>query len=829
MRRWICKGTVVVAFSISVEGYTTEPLFLAASAPPPGFEDLSRPQQTQVDIYFGNRYLTSQLVTFSPGIIELASPGQVARMIGNLNDPALITEALSGEISTNPDQICPPQSSRDCGVLSPAIAGVIFDEARFRVDVYINRRFMLTRAAEVRKYLPPSDAGFAMMQNLSGAVSGNSSANSTSDYTINGLTMAAWEENSLYWSWDYSQSNHFSVNQLYGQRDFEGLEYNLGLLSSSGFGLSFTPDQPMVGGRITTSSRTREDSSFTGGMPLEVFLPVRGRVEIRKDGRLIDSGFFEAGAQQLDTSRFPSGAYDIEVRVVDEQGNELSSESRFFAKQYQLPPLGEWLFFAESGRVMTREGNAALPETTSQWINRAGASRRLMDTLSGTAAIANVGDQSLVEVGLFNLGYSYELSPSFMWSADGDQGISLNARTNLGRFSVSGNYRRLWADDDGVSNTLNDGPRLLGGAFEQHAASVSAPLLGGSLSYRYSFNQSENNSPTRTNSLDYRRSLFRTFDYDVGMSVSLSQSGDTRIGLLSFNLRYRKDRWNFRASPRAEIRESSSESNKTERIRLSASWDDGDLLSGKLRVNGGLEAGSGDDRLDSSIQYANRYGRGSLNVNHTTGVESSTTSWGGSLSTSFLTDGNVIAMGGEQRAESAVVINLDGRQGDIFDVRVNGQRRGYAVAGKPSVIPLSPFDSYRVSLSPAGETLYSFDERDKNVTLYPGNVVILDYEAVPLQLLFGRFLFNGEPLDGARINGGLYPGNTDDIGMFQLETRTDIEQLQIELDNGWVCQLPVDSLQEGYVLRMGTVELEEADCSPLLDGQLAVTKRLGGS
>lgn len=169
--------------------------------------------------------------------------------------------------------------------------------------------------------------------------------------TLNGLTTAAWRENSLYWSWDYSDSNQFSVNQLYGQRDFEGVEYNAGLLSTSGFGLSFSADQPVLGLRINSSNNTREDLDFSGGMPVTVFLPTRGRVEVRKDDRLIDSAFFEAGSQQLDTSGFPSGAYDIEIRILDEGGNLLSSETRFFAKQSQIPPVGEWLFFMETGRV----------------------------------------------------------------------------------------------------------------------------------------------------------------------------------------------------------------------------------------------------------------------------------------------------------------------------------------------------------------------------------------------------------------------------------------------------------------------------------------------
>ena len=789
---------------------------------PPGFENLEVSQRSLVDIYFGNRYLTSQLATFTADLIELANPDEVVRLIGDLNDPELISDALSGEINANKDLLCTTNNADACGFLETPIAGVIFDQGTFRVDVFVNRRFMLTRAADIRKYLPPSDAGFALLQNFSAAFSGSTSANSTDDYTLGGQSLMAWQENSLYGNWDYSRDNSFSISQLYGQRDYEGLEYNLGLMSSRGFGLSFSSDQTMFGGRVTSSTRTRQDTDFTGGLPVEVFLPVRGRVEIRRDNRLISSSFFEAGAQQLNTSSFPSGAYDIEIRVVDEQGNELSKETRFFAKQYQLPPHDEWLFFAEAGQVVDRNVNSVLPENTAIWLSRAGVSRRLWDTISGTAAIAHVNDNTLLEAGLFNIGYRYELSPSVMVSEEGDKGINITGRTRWGDLTLNGNYRRLWRHDDATTNE-NSGVQLLGSAFEQRSASASMPFLGGSLSYRYSFNQTDD--ITRTNSVDYRRTLFRIQDYDMDMNLSFSKSGNNKVAIASLTFRYRQDRWNFRVNPRAEHRINNSQTDVTERVRLTASWDDKDLLDGDLRMSAGVDSGSGDERFDSALQYSNRYGRLAVNVNHIESNAGNNTSYSGSLSTSFLTDGEVVAMGGEQRAESALVINLDGRKGDIFDVKVNGQRRGYAVAGKPSVIALSPFQRYRVSLSPSGNTLYNFDERHRFVTLYPGNVVTLDYEAIPLQLLFGRLLFNGEPVMDARILGGLYATSTDDIGMFQLESRSDLAHLKIELDNGWICQLPVTPDEENYVLQMGTIELADTQCLPVLEGELALSQR----
>ena len=138
------------------------------------------------------------------------------------------------------------------------------------------------------------------------------------------------------------------------------------------------------------------------------------------------------------------------------------------------------------------------------------------------------------------------------------------------------------------------------------------------------------------------------------------------------------------------------------------------------------------------------------------------------MSTSFLSDGHSAAIGGEDLAESALLFDLQGSSKDVFDVHVNGIRRGYAVVGESSVIMLSPYEQYAVSLSAAGET-YQYDERERLVTLYPGNAERLDYGVTALKLLFGRLLLHGEPLQNATIAGGSALSSTDQLGMFQLE------------------------------------------------------------
>ena len=815
-----------IAMQVQAQGFdavdiATEPapaLFLAQANVPPGFEELSRAQRSLVDIYYGNRYLGSQLATYTPTTIRFSDPAAIVRLIGDINDRSLITEGLTGELNTNAEKICFTQGQTDCGIMEPAISSVIFDESRFRVDVFVNRRFLETREANVSKFLPPSDADYSFMQNFAATFSGtrgdNSTNTDTDDYTIFGTSVFSKGENSLYTSWDYSKTQHFSVNDLYGQQEFEGVRYRAGLMNSEGFGLSFSSDRTLTGVRIGSSNNTRTDTSFSGGLPLDVFLPVRGRVEVRKDDRLIASYFLEAGSQELNTSAFPSGAYDVEIKILDEQGNPVRTETRFFAKQFDLPPEGEWRYFMEAGKVMDRSTDKTLPEMTKQFLARAGVSRRLTDTLAITTSGAVNAEHSLAEVGLFNIGYLYELSPSVMVGNNGAYGANVIGRLRLGEVTLNGNYRQLWNNkyDRNLAENDTDYPTLLGDSFRQGSFSASLPIYNGNASYRFSENQSGDEDTTRTHTISYRTSLYRIQNLDIDLDTSYSQSDDDKVALLSFNFRLRDDRWTWRATPRAERRwQDNGNNTRSENLRVSGTWDDDDLFDSTVRADFGAETGRGGERYDTRLEVGNSWGRGDIALNHVV-ADTTTTSYAASFRSSFMTDGDHVALGGENSNDSALMVNVTGQEGDVFDVTVNGQRRGYAVVGRPSLVPLSPYEQYTVSITPTGTALYDFDERERTVTLYPGNVVSLDYDAVALQLLFGRLLYNGEPLNGVQLKGGQYPADSDDFGLFQMEVRSDKEAVEVLLDDGQVCSLPLPE-QTGSVLRMGTVNLNEADCA----------------
>ncbi|WP_196220795.1 hypothetical protein, partial [Sansalvadorimonas verongulae] len=89
----------------------------ASNAIPSGFESLSRPQQSLVDIYYGGRYIMSQVATYTPDTIALRSPEELVRRIDDIAAPALITRLLSGDIINHSQDVCPPGQTQGCGRL----------------------------------------------------------------------------------------------------------------------------------------------------------------------------------------------------------------------------------------------------------------------------------------------------------------------------------------------------------------------------------------------------------------------------------------------------------------------------------------------------------------------------------------------------------------------------------------------------------------------------------------------------------------------------------------------------------------------------------------
>lgn len=798
MIKSIYKAATIVVVSCTVSGaYAKTPLIISQTSVPAGFEDLLAPQKSMVDIYFGGRFVTTMPAEFTTSTIQFDDPQKLVRQIPAILDSYSVIQALDGELDSHSEAICYGRRNYGCGLIQPEVAGVIFNADNFRADLFVHPALLTVQALDKSRFLPGSDAGGAVIQNLSANISGNlNDDDSRENYTIFGSSFLSFEENSIQANWDFSRDQDVSVNTFLFERDYEGHLWQAGLVNATGFGLNFSASRRLWGVHIASSFNTRTDRSFTQGTPLEIFMPVQGRYEIIYEERLISSGLIDAGNQELDTTSFPSGAYDLTIRLLDEQGNLVRTETRFFAKQTRLAPAGEKEYFLEGGRVSQSSEENILPELTDDILVRGGINMRLADTVSSSFAVAGTEGQSLAEASFFKMGRNYELAPSFMLSSDGDYGSKLDARYRYRNFNVSSSYLELFRDGVQTSEEFD----LLGNKFRQSSISLNYPILGGNTSYRYSESESasldgsEASRQTRQ-SIGYSRTLYRDNLYLVSIRFDTSWTNEGEVsGLVSIDLGRSERKWTFRANPQVRYdKDASGNSDQTEILQVSATYNDRDSLFGNTQSTIRAEKAPGQISAGLSSRFASTWGTANINVNHVDSESNTSTGYSASLSTSFMANSNVFAFGGENQSRSAVVVTVDGASlGDRFDVYVDNQRRGYALGGKPSIIHLSPFRTYKVSIRPTGSSIFSFDEKEYEVTLYPGNVMDIDYSVSSVRILYGRVrAVSGDWLSNASVQGGIGLAVSDEFGMFQAEITDDSEQL-VFIKDGKQCLLELD-------------------------------------
>ena len=796
-----------------------QPLVLSQSGFPPGFEDLFSPQRSMVDIYFGGRFITTASATFTFDSIEFDDSVALVGKIPDILDPFPVIKALEGELDSHAEKLCHDRRTNGCGILEPEVAAVLFDADQFRADVFIHPDLLATTALNKSRHLPGSDAGVSVIQNLTANVSGNlNSQNSSDNYTFFGKSFLSFEENSLQADWDISRDQDVSVSQIMFERDFEGRLWQTGLVNTTGFGLNFSNSRRLWGARVASSFNTRTDQSLTRGTPLDIFMPVSGRFEIIYEDRLISSGMVESGNQTLDTSNFPGGAYDITIRLLDDQGNLLREETRFFARQTRLAPIGEKEYFLEGGRVSQTSSASVFPELTDDVLVRSGVNMRMADTLSGSFALAATEGQGLGEATFFKIGRRYELAPALMLSSDGGYGGKVDGRYRWGDLNLNANYQQLWRKNIRPVDDFD----LLGDGFRQVSFSAHYPLLGGSSNYRYGgTKRSAPNTGLTTHqirqSLGYSRTVYRDGLYSISMRFDTSWTNEGQVsGLLSFDLSRSQNNWTFRTTPQARYdKNTAGSSDREERLQVSASYNGRDRFAGDFTSTIRAETQPGRNSAGLSSRYASTWGAASLNVNHAQTSGSSSTGYSGSMSTSFMANRDVLAFGGETQSRSAIVVTMDGAAlGDRFDVLVNGQRRGYALGGKPSVIQLSPFRTYRVSVRSSGNSLFSFDEREHELTLYPGNVMDLSYQVDLVRLLYGRVrTSDGEWLAHASVQGGVGLALSDEYGLFQAEIAGNTDSLTFIKDNRQ-CKLELElKNNDNDIINLGQVACHYLDDS----------------
>ncbi|PCJ11894.1 MAG: hypothetical protein COB04_18485 [Gammaproteobacteria bacterium] len=772
----------------TIPSHANPPIFIASNAPPSGFESLIQPQTTAVDIYYGNHYLLTSLATFTPTRIEFHHPDQILQFIPDLLEPGRVLNKLRTPLDIHSELVCGRTNQDRCGTLEADVVDVIFDSGKFRVDLFINPTYLVVRDAISNPLLPESTSGTSFIQLINGSFSGQD--DSAESYTISGVSTLGRRQSRLQSSWASTDANSLNIDTLFWRSDYEGYDLQAGLIRTSGRGLTFTSQQDITGISATTSLITRTDLAYARGSEIQLFLNSRSRVEIFKDDRLVDTRFYDIGNQSLDTSRLPNGAYDIVLRIRDSSGSQ-REENHFFVKSPKLPPRDAPQYFVHFGKLFTPSEADLFPNETPSWVFRSGYAKRINDTLGGEIALLSTQGQSLVETSVFWFGQGYDLQSSLMTSTQGDFGLAFNSQYRLGVASIGYNYRRIWADQefdfqgDDTQNQV-----FLQSASEQRFDPVPNSTLQSTLSLNvlvgqgnlglqssYSHNQFEDKRTSY--SLRYQRPLFRSGPYQLNVSTHLGKDDDEYQALLGLSLRHSTKHLSNTLNARYASEKDAEESSSGIAANARTTWNDKDLyegdLQGSLRANKDLN----ESNLGAEIEYNSRLGHSRFAVEESRTADDTTLQYGGNLAFSLIAAKDLFAFGGKQQSTGAAVINIEGQASETkFDIYVNGQRRGEAIADAKTVLSLAPYQSYKVRLRPTGAGFISFNDEVKTITIYPGNVEQLTWEIQDLVVIFGRvFGADGKPLANARITGALGLATSDDIGLFQAEIKKNTQAI----------------------------------------------------
>lgn len=770
---------------------------LATSGTPEGFSELASERTILVDVYFGERKVGETLVDTAPGTLRFKAPGEVASMLPAVIVSDRLERALSGALSTNAGRACSPSSAADCGTLEPDVAGIIFDEDRFRVDLFVHPDFLETVPAHERGYLPEPEFRPSLTNAMGLALSGT--LGERTDYNVQNRTIFALGPGRIRANSSVTSTFGLVVDDLVAEVDRKSMRYSGGLFWAPGN--EFTGQRRILGLGLGTQFDTALDRETLHGTPLILILPRPSRVEILIDGRLVSARSYAAGSTELDTAGLPDGSYSVLLRIEEANGS-VRQERRFFVKQTQVPPAGRPIVYAYAGVLAnTRDGAPVSLSRTLYY--QAGTAWRLGNGFALDAAVVGTQEKLIVESGGWLLRGPVRMRAAGLLSTAGDRGALVQLMTSgAGPFSLSFDLRRIWSGDGGpliplsspvetFDGTQPSGVQLAAGSYTQGTASLGLRLGGAFLSVVGS----------------YRRDRDFPADYSIGPSInwpiisrnqlqvvlegSAQRTRTTTAGFVGARILYSSGGMSMLSSvgrgfERTRLGPGPSGSRMVSNLSAQYSHQTDRAL---MNFEGGYERALRSSTLRGGATVDSSFGNLRADVLH--GLEgASGTQYSLSFQSGLALGGEGLNWAGRELDQSALLVSVSGDARDaLFDVLVDEARRGQVRTGQRFSMFVPAYRTYRVRLVPAADAAVRFDSVARDVTVYPGNVQALAWRAETVFALFAQAVrADGSPIANALVKAGKGIAVTDEQGYFQIEARNG-EELHVERRGEGACRV----------------------------------------
>jgi len=811
---------------------------------PAGFEGLGAPQDAIVDVYVTGERRGTAAIRYRPGTLSFRDPAAVLGLLPPLKPGAARTlaEALSGQVESHVGNACYPVRKLGCGSLEPSVAGVIFDEANLRLDLFVNPGLLEPQSTfgASRHIPPPTEQGLTFYSPVSVFLGANNGPD-------------GWDESLGFTSRSYLSKGAYSMkvetsylddSQPSGEQDSprESLDPGFSLDNASVLhvrpgwlyeaglqrtvGLDLTGGKRILGVSATTTTQTRIDLAQARGSQLLVYLPTRSTVDLLVNGRLISRRVYPAGNQMLDTEGLPEGGYNVTLRIQDSSGG-VTEETRFFARSTRIPPVDQPTIILQAGMLVSDE-RRDMPDIRGIPIARVGTALRVASDLAVFADILTSDRQTVGSVGGTWMSRMGVVSATVLGSADGDYGGSLTAYGQLAGDLSYGVSAQILERSDKFEPGRDFDEDLLGESYRQASVSLSYPVTPRlDLSVRGYWRASALDTSEWAIGPRLSWQLFSGSRTNASIDAEITVGDNGVYGFVKlrlFQFGGADSRWSFNgaAGISSPAEGSSGHQGVAPVASAQAQWQDGDLFPDDLRATAGADLGPDRDATAFlSGEHDGPLGLATGEIQeHRARGGNLTTSLSASFSTALTLNRGGIALGGGYGNDAALLVRLRGTdETSRFDVLVNGQASGQIEGSGTLVIPVPAYNTYSVHLQPVGAASVTVDTAARKVTLYPGNTAELDWDAYTVVALFGRALGDdGAPLATAKIIGAEDFAFTDRAGYFQIDARPGTA-ITLRLPDGRDCTLDLPPASGGDAAVALYRNVGERRCRPIATPQ----------
>lgn len=777
--------------------------FIASA--PPGFEDLTSEREAVLDVYFGGRKLGEIRAAIRPGFVTFTDPQSLARLVPDVTLLGQLVSALSGPVPANEALACGLTRREGCGMLQPDQAGVILDEERFRVDLFIHPNLLSRPDPATALYLAaPADE--PSLVSLFGATVSGSSRGAMS-WHLQNRSIAAIGGYRLRSDSSMTDGQGVTFDNLTVEAERRDWRLLGGIFWAPGTEL--ISRRRIVGLGAATQLDTRQNKFELLGTRLEIFLQQAAKVDVLIDGRIVSSRIYPSGPGLIDTATLANGSYEVVLRI-QEDGRPPREERRFFTKGSSMAPLGHPLLSAFIGMLPSSGRRPSI--SAKNIFYEASAAYRVSPRLGLDVTLLGTQRKAILETGVVYHSSLAEVRFGVLLSTSGDHGVALRAATmGNGPASLSFDLRKISTSDGRPllpvsisSGTFSEEPRL---GFSDRGSYAQALSV---LSYRIERATFRFTGIYRKNSVDKA-------SYSVGASVEVPVVRSSRWNLLvladarkterdvsSFvGFRFLADKGSVAVSGSAGVAHQTDRDTGANQLvgEAQTSWQR--QLKNQTQLSSDVAIGQNADATYSraSAGMRSRSFNGRADVLHQFG-KSDTTQFAATLDTGIVVTKGGLGIAGKDMNDTGVVVSVAGGGSEQqFDVLVNEVVRGTVTDGGRMVLFLQPYEAYDVRVRSRDAQISGFDSAPRTVTLYPGNVAELDWKVTPLFILFGRAVAeDGKLIANADVSGSHGVARTDGDGYFQIETSRD-ERLGVSRKTGPVCLIPVGAAQpvDGFV------------------------------